>query len=144
MTEKMMSPFQNIGCQMCDFLFKNHKYGTFDKKSISHQIDGSFIVADYSDNCWNGGIAIHYLAKDNEKCDFQLKAEINAYFVYQADETDEEKARFVKLMKMNGAFSVLAIFRAHIAAATSALGMQPGLIVPNINLNELSWTEAKE
>ena len=55
----------------------------------------------------------------------------------------KKKARFIKLMKMNGAFSVLAIFRAQIAAATSAVGMQPGLIIPNINLNELAWTESK-
>ena len=143
MNQNLMSTFQNIGCQMCEFSYQNNKIGPFDKNILSHDLQASFLVADHSDGHWNGGIAIQYAAEDKEKKDFRLQAEINAYFIYEAEDTVEEKARFIKLLKMNGAFSVLAIFRAQIAAATSVVGMQPGLIIPNINLNELAWTESK-
>ena len=80
MNQNLMSTFQNIGCQMCEFSYQNNKMGPFDKNILSHDLQASFLVADHSDGHWNGGIAIQYAAEDKEKKDFRLQAEDQRLF----------------------------------------------------------------
>ena len=67
---------------------------------------------------------------------------MESVFTYHGEQTEEEEKRFVKMLKMNGALSSMAVMRGQIATTTTALGMSPGLIMPSVNLNYMKWTDS--
>ena len=67
---------------------------------------------------------------------------MESIFTYQGEQTEEEEKRFVKMLKMNGALSLMAVMRGQVATTTTALGMSPNLIMPSVNLNYMKWTDS--
>ena len=138
------SPFQMVATQITDFRCVNLLLGSCDAKELEHELTGSAFL-EYADDSWRGHIVFRYQAvkRDGDSLSLQLNACSQSFFVYQAEETQEERTRFDRLLKTNGAFSALGIMRTLTNATANALGVRVPILIPNTNLTQFHWQEEK-
>ncbi len=140
MSDSHISPFQMIASQITDFECVNLMIGSGNADEIKHSLKGSYAL-EYADHVWRGHISFVYEAmkKDQESETLHITVCSQHFFVYHAEETEEERARFEKLLKTNGAISSLAILRTSTSVAANTLGVRVPVLVPSINLNKFEW-----
>ena len=103
--------------------------------------------AEYSaqENKWRGTVVISIKTHNNPKPEniqsFFVSITMVAFFSFAAENTEENKKLFTQLLRTNGAFSVFASMRGTVSAATSALGLSPGFVVPYWDLNHYNWSD---
>lgn len=137
-----MSKFQ---MQMCHVRFFDYDApeGVV-AEGLEHELEGEYAYQ-YTDGIWHAVIALRYAAKSKPdemgRC-FSVRTCMESIFTYQGEQTEEEEKRFVKMLKMNGALSLMAVMRGQVATTTTALGMSPNLIMPSVNLNYMKWTDS--
>lgn len=140
MPDSHISPFQMVVSQITDFECVNLMVGSGNADELKHSLKGSFSL-EYADHIWRGHITFMYEAvrKDEKTESFHLSVCSQHFFVYHAEETEKERARFEKLLKTNGAISSLAILRTSTSVAANTLGVRIPVLVPSVNLNEFEW-----
>ena len=97
------------------------------------------------ENKWRGTVVISIKTENNpgqeNSQSFFVSITMMAIFSFTAENTEANKKLFTQLLRTNGAFSVFATMRGIVSAATSALGLSPGFIVPYWDLNHYNWSE---
>ena len=101
------------------------------------------------DGVFNGNVFLGFRAVLKEQPSKDQAHDITLYEVViqgsfsmpAADQPDAEK-RFVKMMKINGAASLIPIARAALVSASSVMHIPKAFPLPNINVYELVWKDS--
>lgn len=144
MTDKVISKFQMCSYKILEFHYSTPVLKLASHDNLSHQFAGKYQIEHLEDK-WVGMLIIEYSARVKEATEDEnnpsLAVLVSSMFDYDAPDTLESKEQFVKMLKTNGAIAVLSTLRGNVAAATSALGRSPCMIVPSVNLNYFDWEE---
>ena len=129
--------------------FKTHRFdfsvipmeSSYTDQPVKHEFLGKYAVS-YTENKWRGLIMVYYSSKSDHSGD-SVKVDIvmDGFCEYDAPNTPDDREQFKKLLTMNGAVALLSILRGQVAAATTALGLSPAILVPSVNLNHFKWEE---
>lgn len=134
-----LSLFQMVALHIGRFDLANMSLTPFNNFQPTHNFIGrTDCKYDHASNLWRGALGFTYTVKSADSDDVSLTVQASALFTYEAPETADEKARFEKLIRMNGMVSFLPILRGRISAASAVLGL-PNVNIPSLDLNKFTW-----
>ena len=138
--------------QMQDYCIKKLTYEYIPSLTENAQVPLEYYAHtthECREGAFHGNVSLGFRATLKEQSMKDLAHDITLYEVViqgsfsmpAADQPDAEK-RFVEMMKVNGAASLIPIARAALVSASSVMHIPKAFYLPNINVFELAWKES--
>ena len=143
MNNTSKSAFQTKSIQVLKLEVNNAAVSPIDVNDLDTDLTGEYILG-HQETFWFGVITMNYYAKMKDaNPQFLFEMTMGATFCFDAENTQDNKDRFERLLKLNGAAALLLAMRTRVLSVSVALGI-PQLIVPNINLKEFDLKNSSD